>query len=697
MKKIATVLFFLTICFFTQKALAVTPSISVLSTSNSDMVQINVVGDANSNVFILYYSSTASGAQMRSIGQTNSSGSLSTEISLSSLNVSANSSVGAMVNSQQSSVVAWPTTSVSTNLSINQSSLVLNVGQSSTLTVSNNGTNAIYLSSNSNPQTANISISGNQVTATGIGTGSTVATICKLNYSSNCVSAYIVVQSASASSLTFNQNNVSIVSGQNIQITISGGGGFYQVLNNSNSSVIGTNLNGPTLTLYANGTSGTSTMTVCSTDMSACGVVNASIGSYSSTGLTFSQNNPTILTGQTYSVNIYGGYGTYYVSSNSSSAIAQTYIATSSIAIYGSTPGNTTIVICSTSGSCGTITATVSSSNSGKLILAQSEINLTIGQVISILVSGGSMPYSLVQNNDGIAQYSLNGTYLTITGSSKGNSSVTVCSASGACVALTAVVGGTTTSTGVQPAFSQNNVTLTPAQSLAVYLSGNGGYYVSSNSNSNIASASISGNSVVLYGVSAGSANVSVCQTGGQCNTLYFTVSNAVTSTANPITFSKQSISIEVNQVSSLSIYGGTGEYYVSSNSNPDVISTYLSGSMVAVFGKSAGSSIISVCSSTSVCASISVIVSNSATIQTTTPTAQTSTKYKFINPLRLGSKGTDVTKLQERLKEEGVYDGPITGYYGNLTVTAVKKYQKSKKLDQLGNVGPGTRAALNK
>jgi peptidoglycan hydrolase-like protein with peptidoglycan-binding domain len=55
-----------------------------------------------------------------------------------------------------------------------------------------------------------------------------------------------------------------------------------------------------------------------------------------------------------------------------------------------------------------------------------------------------------------------------------------------------------------------------------------------------------------------------------------------------------------------------------------------------------------------------------------------------------------EVTKLQERLKEEGVYSGPITGYYGNLTMAAVKKYQKLNGLDQLGSVGPGTRAALN-
>ncbi|MGC9610692.1 MAG: peptidoglycan-binding domain-containing protein [Minisyncoccia bacterium] len=74
-----------------------------------------------------------------------------------------------------------------------------------------------------------------------------------------------------------------------------------------------------------------------------------------------------------------------------------------------------------------------------------------------------------------------------------------------------------------------------------------------------------------------------------------------------------------------------------------------------------------------------------------------TNSSYQFLNPLKLGSSGTDVTELQKKLKSEGVYSGAITGYFGSLTETAVKKYQKTNGLTQLGSVGPGTRALLNK
>ena len=71
-------------------------------------------------------------------------------------------------------------------------------------------------------------------------------------------------------------------------------------------------------------------------------------------------------------------------------------------------------------------------------------------------------------------------------------------------------------------------------------------------------------------------------------------------------------------------------------------------------------------------------------------------TGYKFTVPLERGSSGNAVTQLQLRLTKEGVYSGPITGYFGPLTEAAVKSYQTAHGLQPLGNVGPGTRAALN-
>ncbi len=76
--------------------------------------------------------------------------------------------------------------------------------------------------------------------------------------------------------------------------------------------------------------------------------------------------------------------------------------------------------------------------------------------------------------------------------------------------------------------------------------------------------------------------------------------------------------------------------------------------------------------------------------------TSPTTTKFLFARPLDFGSTGIDVTELQKRLTALGIYTGAISGNYGPLTLAAVKEFQKKNGLNQLGNVGPGTRALLN-
>lgn len=61
----------------------------------------------------------------------------------------------------------------------------------------------------------------------------------------------------------------------------------------------------------------------------------------------------------------------------------------------------------------------------------------------------------------------------------------------------------------------------------------------------------------------------------------------------------------------------------------------------------------------------------------------------------KTGSKGDEVKGIQERLKELGYYKGPIDGDFGGGTEAAVKAFQKSKRLDVDGAVGPVTWKAL--
>lgn len=69
---------------------------------------------------------------------------------------------------------------------------------------------------------------------------------------------------------------------------------------------------------------------------------------------------------------------------------------------------------------------------------------------------------------------------------------------------------------------------------------------------------------------------------------------------------------------------------------------------------------------------------------------------YRFGLALAIGSTGDEVTELQKRLADEGVYSGPVTGYFGSLTSQAVKLFQAKYGISQVGVVGPQTRSKLN-
>jgi hypothetical protein len=69
---------------------------------------------------------------------------------------------------------------------------------------------------------------------------------------------------------------------------------------------------------------------------------------------------------------------------------------------------------------------------------------------------------------------------------------------------------------------------------------------------------------------------------------------------------------------------------------------------------------------------------------------------YNFTEFLDVGLQDAQVTALQQQLTADGLYSGPITGYYGSLTETAVEKFQSAHGISAKGYVGPSTRAALN-
>jgi hypothetical protein len=68
----------------------------------------------------------------------------------------------------------------------------------------------------------------------------------------------------------------------------------------------------------------------------------------------------------------------------------------------------------------------------------------------------------------------------------------------------------------------------------------------------------------------------------------------------------------------------------------------------------------------------------------------------QFLRDLRRGDRGQDVAELQARLFSTGIYEGPITGYFGNMTAAAVRALQRGLNIPATGNFDASTRAVIN-
>lgn len=61
----------------------------------------------------------------------------------------------------------------------------------------------------------------------------------------------------------------------------------------------------------------------------------------------------------------------------------------------------------------------------------------------------------------------------------------------------------------------------------------------------------------------------------------------------------------------------------------------------------------------------------------------------------KYGSRGSEVTQIQTKLKRWGYYNGSIDGIYGSQTLSAVKYFQRKNGLAVDGIAGPKTLAAM--
>lgn len=68
-----------------------------------------------------------------------------------------------------------------------------------------------------------------------------------------------------------------------------------------------------------------------------------------------------------------------------------------------------------------------------------------------------------------------------------------------------------------------------------------------------------------------------------------------------------------------------------------------------------------------------------------------------FSNNLGFGMRHDDVAELQRHLQDDRFFNGPVTGFFGEITREAVREFQLAHGIPTTGFVGPLTRAELNR
>lgn len=214
-------------------------------------------------------------------------------------------------------------------------------------------------------------------------------------------------------------------------------------------------------------------------------------------GLSFSQNNIALQTGQSATVYLSSGvnmsaYPPYVSSNSNSSVVSASVYGTSQIQVTaGSSAGSATITVCLSGGStCGSLYVSVAGSGSGSIWFNPSSLSLNTGQSANVNISGSYSSgnyYLSGSSNSNIVSVNFSGSYMTVTGQNSGSTTLTICqSGYSGCGTLPVTVSGGYYSSGLYYA-STSLPQPTVGQYYSHYLQAAGGstpytFYLSSGS-----------------------------------------------------------------------------------------------------------------------------------------------------------------------------------------------------------------------
>lgn len=290
-----------------------------------------------------------------------------------------------------------------------------------------------------------------------------------------------------------------------------------------------------------------------------------------------------------------------YGASTSNAGVAAATVNGAELSVRSIANGSATLLVFDAVGSKVDISVVVGAA-SGSVPLAStapSVINMDIGSVLNYKVSGGKPPYSVRSTGSfGGASASLFGTTLVVTGGSKGTTSIVVLDSAGDEVLISVIVGAAVPTPLYMSAPS--TVIVANGAAPATYTIGGGTPpYAAASSNSAVLTASVTGASLSLTGLSAGMASVDVTDASGARVSTAVTVSATTGVAGAALNVLPSGAAGNVGDTLSFTLLGGSPPYKldVSNSSIASVSSTSVasSGSIFTAKLNNVGDTVVTV------------------------------------------------------------------------------------------------------
>ena len=360
----------------------------------------------------------------------------------------------------------------------------------------------------------------------------------------------------------------------------------------------------------------------------------------------------TLAVGETPVYSIGGGTAPYTANSSNLNFASAT-VSGKTLTILGKAAGAATVTVFDATGkSLGTV-ATVGSSAAAApfFVTAPEAVTVSLSTATSYAISGGVGPYTASSSNAAVALASVNGTSLSIAGLVTGVAQVSIFDALGETKVVNVTVGSGNSAFALFTTVP-GTVTLGVADKPVYTIGGGTAPYTASSTNVGLVKATVSGTSLTLEGVAAGTAQIQIFDATGTSRSATVTVGSGSPAVALFMT-APSAVTVAPSATANYTIGGGTGSY-TASTSNAASASVIVVGSNLSVIGGVAGIAQVTVFDTSGASVSTVVTVSTGGTIAPlyiTAPVAVTlapsGTESYFIGggspPYRVSTANTSV------------------------------------------------------